>query len=409
MQCTCLKCNKTMVEDQFYTYKDGKKTDLCKRCLTLHIDNFDSSTYLWLLQKMDVPYVEEEWNVLRDRAFAKDPQKMNGMSVFGKYLSKMKLKQWKEYGWEDTEKIKALNEERRQAMNQQHAELDALYQEQFEKGEITEAQYKTLVSTSARNEQMQAIMAAPVAQTPYLGENNFYNENQFIDEAALEDPATNLTAEDKIYLAMKWGRLYKPSEWIELETIYKGMMESFDIQDADSKNTLILMCKTTLKANQAIDCGDIEGYQKLSKVLEGQRKTAKWTAAQNKEEKGNFVDSIGELIAMCEKDGFIPRYATDIPQDKVDQTLKDQKEYIYKLVTQDLGFGQQIEDALKKIEIQRQMEEEERVRAEEAGEDYDPYAPVELSDDEIYEDIENVQNQIEQDMVNLFSVEEEGE
>ena len=60
MQCTCLKCNKTMVEDQFYTYKDGKKTELCKRCLTLHIDNFDSSTYLWLLQKMDVPYVEEE-------------------------------------------------------------------------------------------------------------------------------------------------------------------------------------------------------------------------------------------------------------------------------------------------------------------------------------------------------------
>jgi hypothetical protein len=101
------------------------------------------------------------------------------------------------------------------------------------------------------------------------------------------------------------------------------MMQSFDIQDADSENTLILMCKTNLKANQAIDCGDIEGYQKLSKVLESQRKTAKWTAAQVKEEKGNFVDSIGELIAICEKEGFIPRFATDIPQDKVDATLKD--------------------------------------------------------------------------------------
>jgi len=34
-------------------------------------------------------------------------------------------------------------------------------------------------------------------------------------------------------------------------------MQSFDIQDADSKNTLIFICKTDLKMNQAIDCGDV--------------------------------------------------------------------------------------------------------------------------------------------------------
>ena len=59
---------------------------------------------------------------------------------------------------------------------------------------------------------------------------------------------------------MKWGKLYKPSEWIELERMYREMMESFDIQDADSKSTLILLCKTNLKANQASDCGDIDGF-----------------------------------------------------------------------------------------------------------------------------------------------------
>ena len=36
---------------------------------------------------MDVPYVPQEWNVLRDRAYAKNPN-LTGMSVFGKYLSK---------------------------------------------------------------------------------------------------------------------------------------------------------------------------------------------------------------------------------------------------------------------------------------------------------------------------------
>ena len=48
--------------------------DLCKKCLTMHIDNFNPDTFLWILQDMDLPYIPEEWNVLRDRAFAKNPK-----------------------------------------------------------------------------------------------------------------------------------------------------------------------------------------------------------------------------------------------------------------------------------------------------------------------------------------------
>ena len=390
MTCTCEKCGKTMDEGQFYTYKDGRKTELCKKCLTLHIDNFDESTYIWLLQKMDVPYVPEEWNVLRDKAFAKDPKKMNGMSVFGKYLSKMKLKQWKEYSWADTERLQAQNAEKRAASAEELAELDAMYQEQFDNGEISEAQYKTLISTTARNEQL---LHGVNITDPYLGADNPFDETFFMDESELPDPAAQLTQEDKIYLAMKWGKLYKPSEWVELEKDYTKMMNSFDIQDADSQNTLILLCKTNLKANQAIDSGDIEGFQKLSKVSESLRKSAKFTAAQNKEQKDDYVDSIGELIAMCERDGFIPRFATDIPQDKVDATLKDMNEYVRKLVTQDLGFGQQIEDSLKKIMIQNQMNAEAEARQAEEGEDYDPYAPTELEDEDIIEHYDNIMSQ----------------
>lgn len=392
--CQCQKCLKTMDENQFYTYKNGNKTELCKKCLTMHIDNFDESSFLWLLEKMDVPYVPEEWNVLRDRAFAKDPKKMNGMSVFGKYLSKMKLKQFKDSGWADSEKLQALNAEKREAQAQAMSELDALYQEQFDNGEISEAQYKTLVSTASRSKRPETY--APTID-PFLGNDNPYNENYFMSEDEMPDPGASLTQDDKMYLAMKWGRLYKPSEWIELEKDYEEMTRSFDIQDADSKNTLILLCKTNLKANQAIDNGDIEGFQKLSKVSESLRKSAKFTAAQNKEDKKDFVDSIGELIDLCEREGFIPRYATDIPQDKVDLTLKDMNEYVRKLVTQDLGFGQQIEDALKKIQIQRDMNAEAERRQDEEGEDFDPYAPLVLDDQDIIDFNETISWQKEQD------------
>ena len=349
----CQKCGKVMDEEaQFYLRKDGTRMDLCKKCLTLHIDNFNPETFLWILKDMDLPYIPEEWNVLRDRAFAKNPN-LNGMSVFGKYLSKMKLKQWKQYGWEDSEKLQALNAEKKKAVEAEREKYEEHLKEQLESGEITESQYKTLVSTSTQNQEQlyaQHIVTDAV-------DNPFGDGSGFMPEDDLVDLGEELTEDDKMYLAMKWGRLYKPAEWVELEKTYKEMTESFDIQDADTINTLILICKTNLKMNQYLDSGDIEGFQKISKVSESLRKTAKFTAAQNKDDKDEYVDSVGELIAMCERDGFIPRYVTDVPQDKVDATLKDMNDYVKKLVTQDLGFGQQIEDALKKIQIQKEMEE----------------------------------------------------
>ena len=386
----CTKCSKMMDENtQFYTYKNGEKTAMCKKCLTMHIDNFNPETYLWLLQDMDVPYVEAEWKVLRDRAFAKNPN-LNGMSVFGKYLSKMKLKQWNSYGWADTERLKMLNEEKSKQQQAEKEQFEAQIKAQFDNGEITEAQYKTLISTETQNEDYYA-GTGPVLHVPGAAADNPYNENTFIDESLLSGPAAQLTEDDKIYLAMKWGRLYQPADWIELERNYNEMMNSFDIQDADTINTLVLLCKTNLKMNQAIDCGDVEGFQKLSKVSESLRKSAKFTAAQNKEQKNDYVDSVGELVAMCERDGFIPRFATDIPQDKVDLTLKDMNSYVHKLVTQDLGFGQQIEDALKKIQIQREMNE-----AEETAKMMDGETP-ELIDEDFEEFYNSVEEQKEID------------
>ena len=382
----CQKCGKMLDEDtQFYTYKNGNKTEMCKKCLTMHIDNFDESTYLWLLEKMDVPYIPEEWNVLRERAYAKNPN-LNGMSVFGKYLSKMKLKQYKQYGWADTDKLNALNDEKRAIQKEEREKFEKEIKKQFEAGEIGEAEYKTMISAETQNKEY---MSRPIAQ-PEFSQDKYFSENNEIVQEQMNSLISELTQEDKKVLAMKWGVLYRPEEWIELEKDYNNMMNSFDIQDADTINTLILICKTNLKMNQALDAGDIEGYQKLSKVSESLRKSAKFTAAQNKEQKNDYVDCVGELVTMCEKDGFIPRFETDIPQDKVDLTLKDMENYLYKLVTQDLGFGQQIEDALKKIQIQKEMNE----NVEDILEDDDPTVLIDQDYEEFYN---SVSEQKEQD------------
>jgi hypothetical protein len=53
----------------------------------------------------------------------------------------------------------------------------------------------------------------------------------------------------------------------------------------------------------------------MSKVYDSLMKSGKFTAAQNKAETGEYVDSISELVELCEREGFIPRFYIDQPND----------------------------------------------------------------------------------------------
>ena len=389
----CEKCRKTMATTNFYTYKDGTKCELCKGCLTMHINNFEPDTFLWLLKKFDVPYIEAEWNVLRDRAYAKDPYKMNGMSVFGKYLSKMKLKQWKNYTWEDTEKLKAEAEAKakelgrpEEIVQQQMEEM----QQAYENGEITEAQYQTYAETHAPEPTYDG--AGPDPATKNKTNNNNYPANSDFEEVELVDVGAELTQEDKVYLAMKWGRFYKADEWVALEELYKKFMKSFDIQGAARIDTLKMICKTSLKMNQAIDCGDIDSYQKLSRVYDSMMKAAKFTEAQNKEGKADFIDSVGELVAYCEKNGGqIPKYEIETPYDIIDKIIEDLKEYNKSLIYEDKSLAEEIEQYLKNRENAESMKRD-REEAKEKG-----LSQIELEDEDYLDFKKTLEADQEQD------------
>ena len=397
-KCTCSRCKKTMSDIKFYTHKDGSKDDMCKDCLCAHVNNFEPDTFLWILKRMDVPYIPSEWNVLRDRKYQEDPNKgTGGPAVMGKYLAKMKLKQWydketgKPYTWEDSERLQNEYSQEPELTEEQKAEEEAHEQEikdMYEKGEISEAEYKTLTSTESQFKDAATLFPGASDISNVDGGLDF--DSQYMSEDELPDPAAELTTEDKIYLAMKWGRLYKPNEWVILEQKYTEMMNSFDIQDADSRNTLILLCKTDLKMNQAIDCGDVDGYQKLSRVSDNLRKSAKFTAAQNKDKDNEQIDCVGVLVAVCEREGgFIPNTLVDVSEDMIDVSIKDTQKYLHNLVTKDLGFGQQIENYLKKIQLEHDnieaMEnmEEEELTDENIAEYYERIEEEKIEDSQI--------------------------
>ena len=71
----------------------------------MHVDNYNPDTYLWIIQDIDVPWVPDEWNKLLAK-YGQDKSKLTGMTILGRYLSKMKLKQYKDYRWKDTEHLR---------------------------------------------------------------------------------------------------------------------------------------------------------------------------------------------------------------------------------------------------------------------------------------------------------------
>ena len=144
-----------------------------------------------------------------------------------------------------------------------------------------------------------------------------------------------------------------------MEQYYNDFCNSYDIQTAGHKDTLKKLAKTSLKLDQLIDLGDVDGAQKMQKMYDSLMKSGKFTAAQNKAEHGEAVDSVAELVMMCEMDGFIPRFYVDQPNDKVDRVLQDLQGYTHSLITEETNIGNLIENAVKQIELDKQRETDE--------------------------------------------------
>lgn len=365
----CEKCNRTMNADQFYgsnntdKYPEGK-LHKCKKCTTMHVDNFNPDTYLWILQECDVPYVPEEWNKLL-ASYGKDRSKLTGTTIVGRYLSKMKLKQFRDYRWKDTEFLQEVaNKKIEETMKRQG----------YEAAEI--AQALATASVPIPQGEIEIPVYKDNSDNPFLSSGDDYFAEQ---SGGADDFVDDLTEEDRTYLRLKWGKTYKPEEWIRLEQLYEEMMASYDVQGAGHIDTLKLVCKTSLKANQLIDIGDIEGFQKMSKVYDSLMKSGKFTAAQNKAESGEFIDSIGELVALCEREGFIPRYYIDEPNDKVDRTLQDLQSYTRDLINEETNLSAMIEHALR--EIEKDKENEAKLESDDGSEDEDAFEASLFEDD----------------------------
>lgn len=370
MSMTCVKCGRTKDDANFYVTKRLDKyptgrLNQCKGCLTLLLDNWDPNTYKWILEEVDVPYIKSIWDKILQDVMASG-KKLTSVSVLGRYLREMKMLQYREYTYADSDKLNEANETKKK---------------------------ETMTAQGFTEEEIAAALAAaepekPVSfeETAQIQQAEAEKEKEQAQASADADILAHLTEEDILYLRLKWGRDYRPEEWVIMESLYHNMKASYDIQGAGHEDTLIMICKTSLKANQLIDINDVEGFQKMSKVYDSLMKSGKFTAAQNKTDKGEYVDTLGELFAMCETQGFIPRYYTEQPNDKVDETLLDTKRYLTTLVENETNLSALLEDAIK-----NNLKEDAAAKEAEDG------------DASLFDDIAQVEQDLTADTMNEFS------
>lgn len=335
---TCEKCGRLRNETEFFKYKTGDRCEMCKDCLTQYIDNRDTSTFLWILEKFNIPYIEKKWIQLSNEIYKKNPGKFGPKSVIGRYIRTMNMAQYSNLTYADSDKLNFEDQKREENLlsAEERAKREEELLEKLNNGEISQTEYNTLTYTNADSNPD----INPTFEMPRKIEDSYWKDQ--------------LTDDDIQTLMLKWGTVYSPEEWIRMETMWTKYSNEYEM-NVDREEVLKKMCKTSLMMDKALDTGDTNAYKSLATVFDQLRKSGKFTEAQNKEEKQATLSTIGELVAICEQEGGIieglPQYDPDIyPQDKIDFTLKDLKSYTYNLVTNELGLGDLIESYIDKLE-----------------------------------------------------------
>ena len=147
----------------------------------------------------------------------------------------------------------------------------------------------------------------------------------------------------------------------------------------------------------------------MSKVYDTLMKSGKFTAAQNKAENGEYVDSVSELIALCERDGFIPRYYVDGPQDKVDRVIQDLEDYTRNLVLEELHLGPLIEKAIRNNMADSNDDDDEDDEDEDAELERSLYEDDDVTiEDDDYDEFFEQQERLKDADEALFTLMQEG-
>lgn len=343
-KCFCPTCKKTLDEKNFFKTRRTDKHPSgilpeCKTCITMKVDDGDLGTILPILKEIDLPYYPSKWREL----VQKKPQ--GGASIIGKYVSMMRMNQYKKYFWKDSESL----------CQQEYESLLAAFRQ--ESDSETEAEKKAEAAqnlSDIQGTQMRTMTTAPAPSTMY--------------GLTPETSKYGLTQEEIDELKLTWGEDYTEDQFQQLEQLFNDMKEAYVIQDPIAISNAKMICKLTVKMNRFLDIDDVESSSKISRQLDTFIKTANLAPVQQKDRQQTTF-AISQLAFLVEREGgFIPEFYIEQPNDKIDQILADMQQYTEHLVRGESNIAEMVEHT-EEILAQDKLPD--------AVDDYDDFAALE--------------------------------
>lgn len=189
-----------------------------------------------------------------------------------------------------------------------------------------------------------------------LGWGDYYRQYKKLKEVGLiEEEIPELREKRYNDLRMKWGENYDDDELNRLEDLYKGLMNTQNINGALQIDQAQKLCKLSLEIDNRIRAGDKEvdkfmsSYSKIIKDADFTPKNAK---------NATDFDSFAEVAYWLEKHGKINKFYDNVTRDVIDEALKNIESYNQRLYVNEGGIGEEITQRLRALNMANSMEHE---------------------------------------------------
>lgn len=351
----CIKCGIPRSYGNYYKLKMPTEDDpdgympLCKSCIEHVFKANEPATFIPILRYLDLPWIPTEYRKIY-LAKAK-PGKPDNLAILGNYIVKMKLKQYKNYGFKDSD----------------------LAQDKFEIEETRD-------SIENYNYNISLLHLSPLL----TNKNNTINEeDRVIKEKDLQVTASDeisdlskqdctqiqLTKEETKYLILKWGKIFTIDQLLTLEKQYQEMCQDFDIRNASQRNYLKKLCIISLRYDDLLLQQNYEDAKKLSSMYTSITKEAGFQPIQNKTANDDYLNSVSYLVKLAESEGPIPTYDVEENPDIVDLTIKDFKLWVKNLISDDENITERFDIAKQELDEQDKILKEKDYGDEDGGEE----------------------------------------
>lgn len=188
-----------------------------------------------------------------------------------------------------------------------------------------------------------------------LGWGDYYKQYKRLREVGLlEEELPEIREQRYRDLRRKWGENYDDEELNHLEDLYKGLLNTQNINGALQIDQAQKLCKLSLEIDNRIRAGDKE-VDKFMSSYDKIIKSAEFTPKNTKN--ATDFDSFAEVAYWLEKRGFVNKFYDNVTRDVLDETLKNIENYNQRLYINEGGIGEEITQRLRALESANNLEE----------------------------------------------------